>query len=422
MAKFTKEDEKLCGVYKITNNINGKFYIGGTSESFRGRWNSHKSDCRKGKHHNPYLMASIRKYGVENFTFEILEVCSSCEVEEREQHYLDTNFGDYNISRFVGMGGNYPLTQEKCEEILNTYLACDDTHLQIAENLGVTADQVGRIISGGYGRYKIDPKLRADCLEKRRKKNYKIIDTKKPLEISKDYFGNTIKTIDGSSDESGIARIWFPDGTSYILASKNLIKGTRNAVSILISKNETLSNFSRHEVKHEILVLCAEEEFSKHKQYFLDKFNCPHQSDNAFNCMFDENVRKTHRESMKTAIKNRPESWRENVTNAAKKRIGKPLPKEHVEKLHKWMENPEKLQSFKNKLSEVNGIKVRCIELDTVFNSFRRAAEYIRQNGQKADHKGVAKACKNGKVYKGYHWEYVNQEIEAKSQSKHLKE
>jgi group I intron endonuclease len=60
------------GLYKITNTVNGKYYIG-SSRNIVKRWNSHKNKLRRNEHKNLYLQASYNKYGFNVFTFEILE-------------------------------------------------------------------------------------------------------------------------------------------------------------------------------------------------------------------------------------------------------------------------------------------------------------------------------------------------------------
>ncbi len=55
------------GVYKITNLINNKIYIGKSYISMKKRWSEHK----KGRG-NKHLFNSINKYGINNFKFEIL--------------------------------------------------------------------------------------------------------------------------------------------------------------------------------------------------------------------------------------------------------------------------------------------------------------------------------------------------------------
>lgn len=55
-------------IYKITNNINGKVYIGQTIQCLKKRWNSHKYNFKTKQ--DIYLYKAMKKYGIENFTIE----------------------------------------------------------------------------------------------------------------------------------------------------------------------------------------------------------------------------------------------------------------------------------------------------------------------------------------------------------------
>ena len=62
-------------IYKITNLINNKCYIGQTIKTAEQRWKEHQSHAF-GSHpndQNKSLYKAIRKYGLENFTFEVLQ-------------------------------------------------------------------------------------------------------------------------------------------------------------------------------------------------------------------------------------------------------------------------------------------------------------------------------------------------------------
>ena len=62
-------------IYKITNTINNKSYIGQTIKTAEERWKEHQAHAF-GSHpndQNKTLYKAIRKYGVENFTFEVLQ-------------------------------------------------------------------------------------------------------------------------------------------------------------------------------------------------------------------------------------------------------------------------------------------------------------------------------------------------------------
>jgi group I intron endonuclease len=59
-------------VYCITNNINGKKYVGKTLSSLEERMREHISDAKKPHRENRPLYHAMNKYGFDNFTYEIL--------------------------------------------------------------------------------------------------------------------------------------------------------------------------------------------------------------------------------------------------------------------------------------------------------------------------------------------------------------
>ena len=75
----------MTGIYKITNTINNKCYIGKSEYKKKKRLNEHKL----GRHSNEHLQRSIQKYGIENFTFEILEECSKEMCGQRERYWIE---------------------------------------------------------------------------------------------------------------------------------------------------------------------------------------------------------------------------------------------------------------------------------------------------------------------------------------------
>ena len=95
MKNLIKQKEiNKSGVYKITNLINNKIYIG-CSKNMSSRYRSHICDLRKGKSGCRILQKAIIKYGFINFSFEVIEVCDN--YYEREIILLQELKPEYNI-------------------------------------------------------------------------------------------------------------------------------------------------------------------------------------------------------------------------------------------------------------------------------------------------------------------------------------
>ena len=77
------------GIYKITNSTNQKMYIG-QSINIQKRINEHfwKANLPKDRSFNSILHQAIRKYGAENFYYEVLEFCSLENLDDRERYYI----------------------------------------------------------------------------------------------------------------------------------------------------------------------------------------------------------------------------------------------------------------------------------------------------------------------------------------------
>jgi group I intron endonuclease len=89
-------------IYKITNIINEKIYVG-KSKNPKVRWRQHKSHSKK---RNTKLYCAMRKYGIENFTFQILEQCLESQVNEKETYYISLLEPYYNMTN-GGDGGGF---------------------------------------------------------------------------------------------------------------------------------------------------------------------------------------------------------------------------------------------------------------------------------------------------------------------------
>lgn len=113
---FIDEDKhkKEIGIYKITNTVNKKVYIGQTKDGFQRRYWLHKWQLNSEKHDNPHLQKSWNKYGAESFKFSIVEVSEKDLIDEREVYWISfyrSNGECYNIQ-----DGGQPLS-------LNNYIS-----------------------------------------------------------------------------------------------------------------------------------------------------------------------------------------------------------------------------------------------------------------------------------------------------------
>lgn len=111
----------MAVIYRITNMVNNKYYIG-SAESFSRREWQHKNDLKKGVHKNPHLQSSWDKYGGDAFIFEILEEIPEGKTTfEVENIYLHTHVGlpeCYNINTdAIGMRTGIPMSEASKQQL-----------------------------------------------------------------------------------------------------------------------------------------------------------------------------------------------------------------------------------------------------------------------------------------------------------------
>lgn len=91
------EIPKVCGVYCFTNIVNNKQYIGATN-NLKRRYQEHISPKRQNK--NFAIYKAFKKYGIENFKFEILEIIENENIIfEREIFWIDKLKPKYNHNK-----------------------------------------------------------------------------------------------------------------------------------------------------------------------------------------------------------------------------------------------------------------------------------------------------------------------------------
>lgn len=131
----------MAYIYQITNNINGKIYIGKTERSIEERFREHCKDYLKRDLEKRPLYSAMKKYGVEHFHIELIEETNN--PEEREIYWIEQKrsfkFG-YNAT----LGGDgkryldYDLVIETYKQVQN--------QSEVARLLKISPDTVHNIL------------------------------------------------------------------------------------------------------------------------------------------------------------------------------------------------------------------------------------------------------------------------------------
>lgn len=85
----THKRPKLSGIYIIENLIDGKSYVGSSSDIFR-RWAWHLSSLRNNTHNNAYLQRAFNKYSEQNFDFAVVELSEINSMATVETYWIQS--------------------------------------------------------------------------------------------------------------------------------------------------------------------------------------------------------------------------------------------------------------------------------------------------------------------------------------------
>lgn len=149
----------MTGIYKITNIINKKVYIG-QSIDIEKRWGEHKRNAFNPNTHtyNYPLYRAIRKYGLTNFEFEVIEETDRQHLTTEEQYFinlykaLDPQYG-YNLVPAIepkrGENCNWAiLTDKDTELVINLIINTDLTFEAIGAMFHVSSSCIEDINKG----------------------------------------------------------------------------------------------------------------------------------------------------------------------------------------------------------------------------------------------------------------------------------
>lgn len=160
----------MIGIYKITNLVNGKVYIG-QSVNIEKRFIAHKNVAfnKNYKSYNYPLYRAIRKYGLENFSFDVLEECTMSELNLKEILYIAKYKAHGNNGYNQDDGGDnathyIKLSYDLVSDIILKLKTSLDNSDDIGDEFGVSGRTIRSINAGEYCRresetYPIRPPL-----------------------------------------------------------------------------------------------------------------------------------------------------------------------------------------------------------------------------------------------------------------------
>ena len=149
-------------IYKITNIVNGKIYIGKTIRKAEERWRGHLYQAfGKSQDRDSYVHRAMRKYGKENFKYEIIQEASNFLLNDLERYWIqkyDAVNNGYNMT--LGGDGQLKITDaellekwqsgQSVAEIAECTDCCIKTIGDRLHYLGISKKEIakrGRIIS-----------------------------------------------------------------------------------------------------------------------------------------------------------------------------------------------------------------------------------------------------------------------------------
>lgn len=154
---------RICGIYKIENKINGKVYIGQSVDIWK-RISAHKShafDKNNIHAYSLYLYTAMRKYGLDGFTYSLIEQCPKEMLNEREQYwisYYKSNERDrgYNMSdggtnkyiKSMTSKSNISEKKRRIKKIKDLLISSDMSIQDIANRFGMTDASITNINRG----------------------------------------------------------------------------------------------------------------------------------------------------------------------------------------------------------------------------------------------------------------------------------
>ena len=255
--------ESFGTIYKLTNMVNGKLYVGQTDSTLEKRWSKHVRTAKLG---SPFALSrAIRKYGPEKFKSEIIETVEIANLSNREIFWIkelnskcfDSGHG-YNMTD-GGEGTRGYVMSDKGKEI-RRIKSTGKKHTQESKDL-MSRNMKGRVVSWG-NKVSSGMIVMMDRNPQERDRIVKqaieaSIQNKKPVEA---FIGGIWVEFAGTEDLAKRIGAKAPNITNVIYGKADTIKGFQiRSKDLEIQKVAEKNRFKRKSKKHaHNKVMCLE--------------------------------------------------------------------------------------------------------------------------------------------------------------------
>lgn len=145
----------MIGIYKFENLQNGHCYIG-QSVNIEKRYKDHLARTKNSNssEYNSYFHRALRKYGIENFSFIVLEGCAAADLNQREEYWIQ-HYNSYVDGYNETTGGDHQeatswINEDIIYEVKKLLLNSQLTYEQIHHQVGISTGRISEINTGKY--------------------------------------------------------------------------------------------------------------------------------------------------------------------------------------------------------------------------------------------------------------------------------
>lgn len=233
---------KSIGIYKITNILNNKIYIG-SSVNLNKRWYQHYHLLENNKHNNYHLQRAWNKYGKENFVYEIIKLCKEINLENIET-FLIRKYKTYDRRIGYNIKDGARSTSEETRKMMSIRTKGNPVYIEsMRKAVAKKQESLPRI-----GKYTMDGNLLEifkNCKEAQKVLN---LDSRRFYEmLNEKHFRKNyrLRIIDENNSIKSIEPYIKPKRTKILKIKVLALKGI-NIYKEYVSKTQVMKEFNIH--------------------------------------------------------------------------------------------------------------------------------------------------------------------------------